>query len=260
VAASRLGARCGYAGSLGTDDLSRFVEEQLGREGIDLTHLRRQAAVRPVHSVIIVDESSRTRTILFDADNANGALPDWPPEDVIRSTKVLFVDPYRVEGMIRAAKLARDAGVPVVADFESIHAEKGFAELVDLADHTIISSDFAAEWTGCKRPDEAAEAMWNERRQAVAVTCGIDGCWYLGADQPGKVRHQPAYRVETIDTTGCGDVFHGAYAAGLAEGLDLHSRIRLASATAALKAQQRGGQAGIPTRETVEEFLRAKGQ
>jgi sulfofructose kinase len=255
VAASRLGARCGYAGSLGNDDLSRFVEEQFHREGIDLAHLCRRADVRPVHSVIVVDESSRTRTIFFDADNANGALPDWPPEEVIRAAKVLFIDPYRVDGMIRASQIARDAGVPVVADFESIHAEPRFAELVALADHVIVSFDFAQAWTGCKRPDEAAAAMWNDEREAVVVTCGVQGCWYL---EPGKARHQPAYRVETVDTTGCGDVFHGAYAAGLAEGLDLPSRVRLASATAALKAQQRGGQAGIPKRAVVEAFLKQR--
>ena len=62
-------------------------------------------------------------------------------------------------------------------------------------------------------------------------------------------------RVTVVDTTGCGDVFHGAYAAGLAQGLDLADAIRLASAAAALKATQRGGQAGIPTRAAVDSFL-----
>ena len=59
-----------------------------------------------------------------------------------------------------------------------------------------------------------------------------------------------------MDTTGCGDVFHGAYAAALSEGLDLAARIRLASATAALSATHSGGQAGIPARDTVEAFLK----
>jgi sugar/nucleoside kinase (ribokinase family) len=63
-----------------------------------------------------------------------------------------------------------------------------------------------------------------------------------------------------VDTTGCGDVFHGAYAAALAEGLDPAARVRLASATAALKATRSGGQAGIPVRDTVEAFLQASGR
>ena len=72
---------------------------------------------------------------------------------------------------------------------------------------------------------------------------------------PRTPRHQPAYRVEVVDTTGCGDVFHGAYAAGLAQGVGTAERVRLATATAALKATRHGGQAGIPSRAAVEAFL-----
>ena len=79
-------------------------------------------------------------------------------------------------------------------------------------------------------------------------------CWYAAAGVP--VEHVPALKVDVVDTTGCGDVFHGAYAAGLAAGLPLAERVRLASAAAALKATRAGGQAGIPTRRTVEAFLR----
>ena len=92
---------------------------------------------------------------------------------------------------------------------------------------------------------------------AKLVTCGADGSWYRGAanDEP---RHQSAYRVQVVDTNGCGDVFHGAYASALARGLGLSERLRIASAAAALKASHRGGQAGIPTLAAVEAFLGAQ--
>jgi len=64
--------------------------------------------------------------------------------------------------------------------------------------------------------------------------------------------------VDVVDTTGCGDVFHGAYAAALAEGRDLADRVGFASAAAALKATRAGGQAGIPPRTVVETFLGAR--
>ena len=102
---------------------------------------------------------------------------------------------------------------------------------------------------------DAARALWNATRQAAVVTCGADGCWYVGGDDPQVPRHQQAIRVTVVDTTGCGDVFHGAYAAALARGLDLPDRVRLASAAAALKATRRGGQAGIPTKAAVDRFL-----
>ncbi len=158
--------------------------------------------------------------------------------------------------MIRAARVARAAGIPVVADFESLPDDERFAELVALVDHPVVSLDFARRWTGCEHPGDAARALWNAERQAVVVTCGAEGCWYLGADDPHTPRHQPAMRVTVVDTTGCGDVFHGAYAAGLAQGLELPDRVRLASAAAALKATRRGGQAGIPTGAAVDRFLK----
>jgi sulfofructose kinase len=85
------------------------------------------------------------------------------------------------------------------------------------------------------------------------VTAGEQGCWY--AERDGPVRHFPAYRVQVVDTTGCGDVFHGAYAACIARGESVERAIQVATATAGIKATHRGGRSGIPTRAAVEEFL-----
>jgi sugar/nucleoside kinase (ribokinase family) len=256
VAAARMGARCQYAGGLGHDELSRFVAQRLQEEGVGLDYRDRRDDARPVHSVIIVDESRHTRTIFFDAAGAARARVDWPSEDVIRAARVLFVDHFGIEGMIRAARVARAAGIPVVADFESLPADERFSELVALAGHAVVSLDFARRWSGCEHPRDAARALWSAARQVVVVTCGADGCWSISGDDPHTPRHQPAMHVTVVDTTGCGDVFHGAYAAGLAQGLELPDRLRLATAAAALKATRRGGQTGIPTRAAVDRFLK----
>jgi ribokinase len=256
VAAARMGARCLYAGTLGDDELSRFVESRLRAEGIVVEQVRRQAGARPVHSVIVVDQKRGTRAIFFDLENAGRATPKWPDESVIRAARVLFVDPFGIAGMTRAALVAREAGIPVVADFERVPLEEGFAELAALVGHLIVSGEFAMQWTGRNNPAEAARALWLQQREGVVVTCGAEGCWFLGREDPDRPRLFPAFRVPVVDTTGCGDVFHGAYAAGLAQGLDFFDRLRLASAAAALKATQPGGQTGIPSRSAVEEFLK----
>jgi sugar/nucleoside kinase (ribokinase family) len=255
VAAARLGARCVYAGTLGDDELSQFVVDRLRQEGIDVAAVRRQAGARPIHSVVIVDESRQTRTIFYDLDGVIGAQPDWPETEAIRSARVLFVDHFGVEGMIRAAQLARAAGVPVVADFESDMMPQ-FPELLALVDHLVLSQEFAAKLTGLTDPARAAQSLWTNDRSAVIITCGAEGCWCRGSENASLVRHYPAFAVQAVDTTGCGDVFHGAYAAALADGVDLHGRVRFASAAAGLKATRRGGQVGIPTRSAVEAFLR----
>lgn len=258
VAAARLGARCAFAGFLGDDTDSRFVIDSLEREGIDFRHCIRQPQARPIHSTIIVDETQRTRTIFFNLQGSLGASADSPAADVIRATRVLYVDHYGIEGMTRAARIARAAGISVVGDLER-NEWPGFDELLALVDHLLVPRSFAAKATGCADPAAAATRLWRDDRQAVVVTCGEEGCWFVDSSDPRTPRHQPAYPVEVVDTTGCGDVFHGAYAAGLAQGLDMPERVRLAAATAAIKATHHGGQAGIPTRALVEAFLAVSG-
>ncbi len=255
VAAARLGSRCAFAGVLGDDELSQFVLRRFAEESIDTRYVRRRAEARPVHSVIIVDESTKTRTILYNLDGAFGAEPDWPDEAVLRAARVLFVDHFGAAGMTRAARVARRAGIPVVADLES-DEQPDFADLLAAVDHVILSRDFAAQLTGLDDPAAAVRSLWSPERQAAVVTCGDRGCWYLGSDDPATARYQPAFSVEVVDTTGCGDVFHGAYASALARGIRLPERVRFAAAAAAIKATRRGGQAGIPTRSVVEEFLK----
>src|SRR5205807_295501 len=114
----------------------------------------------------------------------------------------------------------------------------GFYELLDLVDHLIVSRAFACKLTGKQDAADAVERLWSPQRQVAIVTCGEQGCWFRAAG--GPVRHQPAFAVAAVDTTGCGDVFHGAYAALLAQGVALPERIRFATAAAALKAMRPG--------------------
>ncbi|MBM3832843.1 MAG: hypothetical protein FJ403_06130 [Verrucomicrobia bacterium] len=258
VTAARLGARAAYAGVLGTDDLSSYAIARMRSEGIDLSYLRLRGEARTIHSFIVVDVTKNTRNIFANHIDFVGADPDWPETEVIESARVVFVDHFGLPGMIRAARLARAANIPVVADIERASGEQ-FAELMALADHLILSESVVGPLTGKSDPSAAARALWTSDRKAVVVTCGAEGCWYLGADNSHSPIHQKAYRVKTVDTTGCGDVFHGAYASALARGSNLSECVRIASAAAAMKATQTGGQAGIPNRTAVDAFLTANG-
>lgn len=257
VAAARLGAKAAFAGTLGEDEGSRFVIATLRREGVNTRHVVRDGDAGPIRSTVVVDETRWTRNIFYDARAALGAHSRRPVKELIQSTHVLLVDRFGIPGMIRAARIARAAGIPVVADFESSHLPR-FAELLALSDHLILSEGFARKITRTADACAAARRLWNPDSAAVIVTCGARGCWFLGADMKAP-DHWPAFKVETRDTTGCGDVFHGAYAATLARGARLEERLRIASATAALKATQHGGQAGIPTEREVRRFLVQRG-
>lgn len=254
VAASRLGATCAYAGVLGSNELSDFVRATFEREGIALDWLRTIPEARPIHSTILVDESARTRTVLFDLTGTVGAAIDHPPESVLTSTRVLYVDHYGLEGMTRAARIARGHGIPVVADLER-DEWPGFDGLLELVDHLIVSEGFALRRTQTVTPEDAVRALWTPARRVVVVTCGEAGCRYT--DDGVTIAAMPAFSVATVDPTGCGDVFHGAYAAMLARGMPLVERLRFASAAAAMKALHPGAQAGAPTLAEVVRFLGA---
>ena len=258
VAASRLGASCAYAGALGENELSEYVGSTLVREGIDTHFVVRREDASPVHSTIIVDNATGTRNIFSHTNGFCGADENAPSEELIASTRVLFVDHYGLEGMLRAAKIARENGIPIVADIERM-SEPRFEELLALVDHLILSEKFALLFTHRSTPQAAASALWTDERKVVVITCGEKGCWVLSAEEDMCENKSPqfflAFAVEAKDTTGCGDVFHGAYAGALARGADLETRIREASAAAAMKATQRGGQEGIPTRMELDAFL-----
>ncbi len=247
VAAARLGGRCAFAGLLGEDDLSQRVEDNFVEHGIDLSEAIRRNDAQPVHSVIVVAEDTGSRNIFFDSRSPIGADPAGPSEGLIRSSKVLFLDNLGIEGGIRAASIARDAGIPVVADFED-DFDPRFATLLELVDHLIVSQDFAARLTAEDDPGLAANRLMTDGRSVVIVTCGQDGSW---SATPNEVRQQPAFKVKAVDTTGCGDVFHGAYALALARGDNFESRVRFASAAAALKAAH----SEAPRAEQVEMML-----
>jgi ribokinase len=256
VAATRLGMRCAYFDVLGEDYLSRWVIDDLAREGLDVSPIVIRPGAHPIHAVIIVTLDG-SRTILYNTAGRIMTNTDVPSSEVVRSARLLLLDDVNrgaMDGLVRAAADARRAGISVVADFE----RPAYAPLLAQIDHLIVSARWAFATTGHDTPQDAARALWTEHRAAVVVTCGSEGAWYM--DTQHLPTHQPAFPVTVVDTTGCGDVFHGAYAVGLLEGLTLPERVRHAGACAALKATQLGGRPGIPTRAQVDDFLRARGR
>lgn len=254
AAAARYGARCAFAGRL---DLhaAAFAVDEFRRAGVDTTLVQHEPSVLPIHCRVIVSRQSASRTILFDLTAAAGASQDWPPEGAIRSARLLLIDHFGMEGMLRTAQIARTANVPIVADFEA-HQRPEFAELLMLVDHLFVSQALAAEITGHSDPAAACGALRSPQRQVVVVTCGSAGCWHQSAENPAAV-HLPAYAVATIDTTGCGDVFRGVYAAALAAGLPLDERLLQASSAAAIVAARPFADAvgRLPTRAEIEAFV-----
>lgn len=252
VAASRHGARTAYCGRLSDDDLSCFTVQALEREGVDCFPVIRTPGCRPFHAIVIVDASTGSRTILYDSEGVRepeikDIRPQW-----IASSRLVFIDQNFPHSGLQAARLAHELNIPVIADLE----KTDFPDLELLLahiDHLIVSSEFARQVTGMDDPEAMVRGLAAPQRAACVVTRGSEGCWFTERD--GPVCHFPAFSVQAVDTTGCGDVFHGAYAAAIIRGETIPRAIELASATAAIKATRPGGRAGIPDLIAVEQFL-----
>jgi sugar/nucleoside kinase (ribokinase family) len=257
AAASRLGARCAYGAVLGDDDLSAAARRGLGAAGIDCRFVQ-HAAAAPVHSVIIVDENTGSRNVFFDVSAVVPLPASAISETMIRSAKVLLTDQLGPDTVIVAAEYARRSGVPVVMDMEWAGAER-MEELMRLADHLLVPLDLAAAYTGLTTLDRILPELHDRcPRTCTAVTCGKDGCYYLlASSQRDQVQHMPAPCVEAVATTGCGDVFHGAYAAALAAGTDIAGCLRFASAAAAVFATRPSGWQHLPAAGEVDSLLSA---
>jgi sugar/nucleoside kinase (ribokinase family) len=256
VAAARQGAKAAYCGRLGDDELSQYSLRELEHEGVDTSPTQFSAVNTPSYSVILVDMSCGSRAILSDVSSIKEPDLSVITDALISSSRVLLIDYLSHQAGLRAAEIAHAHGIPVVADLE-LASLKEVDLFLEQADHLVVGIEFASTFTHKQEVEHMVRELANPHRAACVVTAGANGCWY--SEHGGEVHHLPAYQVNVVDTTGCGDVFHGAYAAALARGESVSRAVQVASASAALKAMCCGGREGIPNLVTVENFLKEKG-
>lgn len=256
VTAVHQGARSAYCGRLGDDELSLYSLQELEREGVDISLIQYWKGAKPIHSIVLVDIPSGSRVILYNSEGVMEPDSSVVTEALITSSRILFIDNTAYKSGLLAAGFAHKHGIPIIADIESINLPDltGFLNLID---HLIVGIDTARAITHKQTVEDMVNELSNTQRAACVVTDGVNGCWY--SEYGGAVHHFPAYQVAVVDTTGCGDVFHGAYAAALVRGESVSKSIQVASASAALKAICCGGRGGIPNLATVEDFLKLNG-
>jgi len=255
IAVARLGGTCAYLGPLGDDYFAQFCVDDFDKEGVDIRFIRRAPGTSVVLAIIIACPKAGTRMIVGTGEKNPSAEENDIPEDVVRRARALHIDNTQPAAALKAARIARSAGVPVTMDLE--FGGRRADEFLAVGDYIIVPLAFVRRRYGAERPEEGARALFEETApkgaKAAVVTAGVGGSF---AVWDGGSAHQPAYRAPVVvDTTGCGDVFHGAFALGLARGWEIRRILRFSSAVAALKCRTLGGRAGIPTEAEVQAFL-----
>ena len=247
-----------YLATLGTSPLADQAMVDLIEHDIDARFIERFEGADPVTSTLIIT-SDGERYIAFD-DSALTTTP-MPSvktvDDALSYAEVVLIDaPTAPPGALDVVLQAREQGIPVVLDAER-DPSPAVRALVSAADHVVIPLAFGAELTERAEPGEIAAALWNAHRSAIVLTDGPRGSHVF--DSPNNAVHVPAFTVTAVDTTGCGDAFHGAYAWGLARADDLATRVEVASAAAAVVAALGPEAKRVPSRSAIQQLLAARG-
>lgn len=243
----RLGGKARLWASIGDDPIGDRIVDDLTAAGIDLGALRRVAGATSGFSSIFIDRAGE-RIIVPHYDPAIRTRPDQLPD--LSDVAAISVDVRWPDAAEIALHAARDLGVPGILDVEAAPNDV-LDRLVPIATHLIASEPGAFALTGEPDPAKAVAILSRTRAEFVAVTAGEHGVYWTDG-------HQPAFAVDAVDTLAAGDVFHGSFAFGLAEGWEIDRTIRFAAAAAAIKCTRFGGRLGAPTRAEVEAFLAAR--
>ncbi|MFA6561000.1 MAG: PfkB family carbohydrate kinase [Verrucomicrobiia bacterium] len=251
AAAARLGAATAFIGCVGNDQRGRDIVAGLAAEGVDVSGMKTREDAESAVGFCWIEKQSGKRSIAWTGGTARPLSVDEIAQDLIRTSKLLHLDGHQTEAAIAAAKLARQRGVAVSIDAGTL--VPGIEQLLGLADIIIASEKFARRYTGQSDIETAAQKLFAAHCKFSAVTMGSEGS--VGFDGRELFRC-PAFKVTTVDTTGAGDAFHGAFVYEYVRGGTWPECLRFASAVAALKCTQFGGRAGFPDLKTTEEFLK----
>ncbi len=251
VTLSRLGISTTFIGKISDDYFGNLIQESLREEGVNIDYIVVEEGKRSQFAFIPIEKKSGERTIFWSKATVSPFKPGEINKDLIRSARVLHLDELMVEGSLEAAKCARNARVPVVVDAGSFR--EGSLEVAALADYYIASEDFVSQFFRRGGTEEAARELLKLGPRVVIVTLGDKGCLTVTESECFR---KPAFKVKVIDTTGCGDVFHGAFIYGILHNWELKRVVQFASATAALKCRGIGGRTAIPNLQEVNEFLK----
>lgn len=253
VTLARLGVPVAMVGAVGDDEFGRQIRDGLVKEKVDCTYLGQPSGSSSQVAFIAVDPEGH-RNIFWHRGTARPAVPESFQSLLSDSVRILHLDGLHLEQAVAAAGMARNLKVVTVLDAGT--RRPGMERLLPLIDHLVVSEKFASQTIHRHDPEAALKQLAAYGAEAVTITLGEAGSLSLNAE--GQLFRQSAFTVDAVDTTGCGDVFHGGYIYGLLQDWLLPQTIRFAAACAALKTRALGGRTAIPTLQEVESLVLAQ--
>jgi sugar/nucleoside kinase (ribokinase family) len=253
AAVARLGGTAGYLGNLGDDDVGKYLHADCLSEGIDVSHVRLIAGGVTSTSYVFVNSRNASRTLFTYHDKLPAYEFDSEAMLYIGGAKCIHLDGTMYENAMEAARIARERQVLVSLDGCSPQKDndKNLA-LVALTDILIMNETYPCRLMGDSDRERAILRIAELGPKVVISTSGEKGCLLA---RGGAVERFPAYKIEPVDTTGAGDVFHGAFIFGMLKGYSIEDTIKFSSAVSAINCMSIGGRNGIPSYAQVRQFM-----
>ena len=241
VACAKLGMRVKYIGTCGDDERGRIQMDSLSGTGINLDHVQVRQGCANQSAYIIIDHSTGERTVLWRRPDGLQLDPAEITPQMITCARMLHIDGHDTPAVAKAAHIAHSNGIPVTVDVDTIY--HGFDKVLPNVDYLVASSEFPVSWTNERDPFKALEMIQEEYgMRCAAMTLGAHGSL---ARMDGKFVYSPAFVVNCVDTTGAGDVFHGAFCYSVLQGMPMRQILDFSNAMAALNCTAIGARGGI---------------
>jgi sulfofructose kinase len=251
VTCARLGLRVKYIGTVGDDERGRIQWESLVESGINLDHVQVRRGCENQSAYILIDRSTGERTVLWRRPEELRLEPGEITPEQITCGRLLHIDGHDTAAVERAAQIARQAGIPVTVDVDTIY--HGFDRVLPWVDYLVASSEFPVQWTDQRDPFKALELIQDEYQMRVAaMTLGPHGAL---ARVEGRFIYSPAFVVNCVDTTGAGDVFHGAFCYAVLQRMSIEEALEFSNAMAALNCTALGARGGIRSAEDARALM-----
>lgn len=244
-----MGLKTKYIGATGTDDNGRRLRDELARRDVDMT----DAVIRDVtnqFAVIMVDEQAGERIVLWDRHEGLTLRPRELPPEILTAARVVHVDDVDQDAAIRAALIARAAGVVVTSDIDRITPRT--EELVAAVTMPMFAEHVPKALTGEVDFERALRKLRRLNAGRMCVTLGPRGAIMLDGD---RLYQEPAFVIDAVDTTGAGDVFRGALIVAMLRGDGAQEMLRFANAAAGVSCTRLGAINGVPTREEATRLM-----
>ena len=251
AAAARLGRSAGMMAKVGENHRGQFIINDFRYNGVDTSAIIVDApGTSSPFCLSLSEEEHKTRIFIGKEGTAGELLPEEIDYEYLGKAKYLHLENGR-PASAAAALFAREHGIVTVMDADNY--QEGIVKLLPCLDVFIASEFFYRDMFGDLLYEEGCRKLLEAGPSTEIVTLGSRGSVGMTA-QDGFFRTE-SFHVPVRDTTGAGDVFHGAYIMGLLEGMDAPECARFASAVSAIKCTCFGGRTGIPNRDTVQRFL-----